>query len=470
MLKSLFLTATFLVSLSSFSQLQFTQVEGTPFFDIQESTVTKFDVEGDGDIDIVITGTDDENQGRCDLFLNNGDLNFTLAETAGLPGVQYADAEAGDVDGNGTIDLFVSGFFNLERFSELYLNDGNGNFTISDQNDFAPVMNSHAVFFDADGDDDLDLIYSGKNPDNTMSTRLYLNDGAGIFSEDTDANFLGLSTGALDVADINNDGYEEVLVIGRDNSGDRQVQLYLNESGVFSPLETDFPAMSACSIEFFDANGDIFIDVLLSGSAWGEDFTNVFLNNGDESFGLALENDFNVTFNCHSATVDVDNDGDLDVMINGEILPNQECTLYINDGNGIFTEDTENLFPGTPSSSGEVAFEDFDQDGTPEFLVTGYFQPEGRIAKLYTLDEANALSEKRAIDYKLFPNPSTGLIYLDTSDQIKSVKVLDANAKIVVVNAWENGSVNCENLPTGNYTLVIQSNQGWSAQNIVVQR
>lgn len=470
MSKNLLLLATLFASLPAFSQWQYVEVENTPFLDIQVSSVTKLDVEGDGDVDVIITGTDDANQGRCDLFINNGNLDFALDESDPFPGVQFGDAEVGDVDGNGTIDVFVSGFYMLERIAELYLNDGDGNFTLSDQNDFAPMMETHAVFFDADGDADLDLIYSGSNPGNSKSTRLYLNDGDGLFTEDAGAGFIGLNIGALEVADINNDGDVDVLVMGRDNSGDRQVQMYLNDSGNFSPLETNFPAMSASSIEFFHANDDDFIDVFLSGSPFGSDFTNVLLNNGDETFSVVPENDFNPTFNCHSATVDIDNDGDLDLMVNGQILPSESCFLYINDGNGLFTADTEDLYTGSPSASGEMVFEDFDGDGTPEFLITGLYQPEGRIAKLYTLAEPSTLPENKMADYTLFPNPSSGFIKIDTEDQIESVKVIDATGKTAMVNAWKNGRVDCEELPSGTYTLLIQSSKGWSSQNVVIRR
>ncbi len=385
MLKTISLLVFISLTSAAFGQLSYVEIQGTPFLPVQESTVTKLDADGDGDTDLIITGTDDLNQGRCDLFINNGNLEFSLGENTPFSPIKFGTATAGDVDGNGTMDVFISGFFGLEQISELYLNDGGGNFTLSEQNNFDPIINTHAVFFDAEGDDDLDLVYSGNTPSNTKATLLYLNDGNGVFTLDPSAGLEGLSTGDLKVSDLNNDGQPDIVMVGRNNSNDRVAKVYLNDNGSFDQLDTEFPPMSASSIELFDANGDDFTDVMLSGSAFGEDFTNLFLNNGDETFSVLPENDFNETFNCHSATVDIDNDGDLDLMISGVISPNQECYLYLNDGEGLFTVDTEGLYTGVGSQNGEILFEDFNGDGTPEFLITGFNQNEDRIAKLFEL-------------------------------------------------------------------------------------
>ena len=71
-------------------------------------------------------------------------------------------------------------------------------------------------------------------------------------------------------------------------------------------------------------------------------------------------------------SADVDNDGDLDVIIAGEASRN---LLFFNDGQGVFTQDFSRLFPKkNPMSafagedSEDIALADFDQDGDLDVL------------------------------------------------------------------------------------------------------
>ncbi|MEL6810717.1 MAG: FG-GAP-like repeat-containing protein [Bacteroidota bacterium] len=71
-------------------------------------------------------------------------------------------------------------------------------------------------------------------------------------------------------------------------------------------------------------------------------------------------------------TTDVDNDGDLDIVIAGEYRRN---LLFFNDGTGVFSEDPSRLFPeknvvdGFPGEDSEdIAFADFDLDNDPDVI------------------------------------------------------------------------------------------------------
>ncbi|WPR75498.1 VCBS repeat-containing protein [Algoriphagus sp. NG3] len=128
-----------------------------------------------------------------------------------------------DVNGDGFEDLYLGG---AKGFSgKLFLGSKSGNFTLSPQNAFSEDAISEdvdAVFFDADGDGNLDLIVvSGGNESglNTpeLADRLYLNDGKGNFIKSNQPGFNSKrgSSSVVQVLDLNQDGAPDLFIGGR---------------------------------------------------------------------------------------------------------------------------------------------------------------------------------------------------------------------------------------------------------------
>ena len=94
--------------------------------EIMGGGVALFDADGDGLLDVYLCngGPIDPTPGKpdppCRLFRNRGGWRFEeVTEQAGAPGPSYAmGAAAGDYDGDGRIDLFVTGW----RDQRLYRN------------------------------------------------------------------------------------------------------------------------------------------------------------------------------------------------------------------------------------------------------------------------------------------------------------------------------------------------------------
>ncbi|MEE8261448.1 MAG: VCBS repeat-containing protein, partial [Gammaproteobacteria bacterium] len=106
----------------------------------------------------------------------------------------------GDVDADGDLDL-VAGNAGVSR---VYVNDGAGGFTDSGQalgfNDTRSV-----TLGDVDGDGDLDLVEGNSNFGTIIADRVYVNDGAGNFTDSGQA--LGASgTQSVTLGDVDGDG------------------------------------------------------------------------------------------------------------------------------------------------------------------------------------------------------------------------------------------------------------------------
>ncbi|MDQ6892438.1 MAG: CRTAC1 family protein [Acidobacteriota bacterium] len=184
---------------------------------------------------------------RSILYRNDGHGRFTdVTERAGLlgpegKGIAATGVAAGDVDGDGFPDLFVTDAFGPAR---LFRNRGDGTFEEITQRSGISITGQmrSAAFADVDGDGDLDLFvcvtgdYYHQMPDppydanDAKPNRLYLNDGHGHFTDATSQWGLGKTTrwslSAL-FADYDDDGRTDLLVtndFGLKN-------LYRNEAG-----------------------------------------------------------------------------------------------------------------------------------------------------------------------------------------------------------------------------------------------
>ena len=116
------------------------------------------DVDGDGDLDILIGNAVSAGGGQPDpLFLNDGDALFSdSGQALGAPNAFTQDIAFADVDGDGDLDIVIADEGDPDR---VFLNDGRGDFTDSGQvlaSERLNVTNSIALG-DLDGDGDLDL-------------------------------------------------------------------------------------------------------------------------------------------------------------------------------------------------------------------------------------------------------------------------------------------------------------------------
>ncbi len=191
------------------------------------SGVAVLDFDGDGFEDLFVA-----DGVRSILYKNDGRGYFTDATVAaGLAtpdgkGIAATGVAAGDVDGDGFPDLFVTNAFSPAR---LFRNRGNATFEeITASSGISVIENARsAAFADVDGDGDLDLFvcvagdYYSQMPDppydanDGRPNRLYLNDGHGHFTDATAAWSLDKTTrwslSSL-FADYDGDGRPDLLV------------------------------------------------------------------------------------------------------------------------------------------------------------------------------------------------------------------------------------------------------------------
>ncbi len=119
------------------------------------------------------------------------------------------------------------------------------------------------------------------------------------------------------------------------------------------------------SLTFVDVDGDGDLDVLVANGRHWPQRNEVFLNNGRGRFtiGYFLGEELSTSYAVPAG--DLDGDGDPDVVVANDQAPNQ---IYLNDGSGRFSL-AGSLGPEVESTRG-VVLADLDRDGMVDVLVT----------------------------------------------------------------------------------------------------
>ena len=338
----------------------YSEMTGAPFDGVYDSSIDFADVDGDNDQDVLITGKLLSGQAMTKLYTNNGSGIFTEMMGPPFESVHFSSIAFADIDGDNDQDVLITGDNNLgQKTSKLYTNNGLGVFTEVIGTPFYPVNSSSIAFADVDGDNDQDVLITGTDGINPNIAKLYINDSLGNFTEALSTPFDGVESSSIAFADIDGDNDQDVIITGQSNSTTKTAKLYTNDgTGTFTEvMGTPFGGVRFSSIAFADVDNDNDQDILITG----EYTASLYTNDGLGNFVYISGSPFDDATSASVAFADVDGDNDQDVLISSK--------LYLNDGNGLFSKVTGTPFIGT--YWGTSAFIDIDGDNDQDILMTG---------------------------------------------------------------------------------------------------
>jgi hypothetical protein len=305
------------------------------------------DVDGDGDLDAVVTGW--WGIAHTSIWINDGAGIFTDSEQNLGEALRPA---LGDLDDDGDLDLYLTKM----GANSVYLNDGTGNYTDTGQH-LGSAITAAVGMADLDGDGDLDVLAGGWNE----TAKVWINDGSGTFSKHAQhLSAAAIHIHDLDLGDVDGDGDVDAFMAIA--SGDPN-QVWLNDgTGAFSDSQQPLSSFLTHGVTLGDLDGNGDLDAVTSHgdpnrSSWGG---KLWLNDGSghfENSGLELSDQYCTS----SAFGDLDGDGDLDIFItygdqandNGGGIPNK-VWLSTNPAPGGETDMNSNTIEAPISESPSI--------------------------------------------------------------------------------------------------------------------
>jgi len=285
-------------------------------------------------------------------------ISYTQRQSDGANDLSYepqlmtGGAAAGDFDGDGFVDLFVT---RLDAPSILYRNQGNGTFqALTNSTVGLDVIDrgNGGTWGDVDNDGDLDLYVTSVQNPSVGGNRNYLlinngqwGQGTGGFQEVAVQRNVGLTNASSDGAnysstfgDYDGDGYLDLYTSSWRDSGGSASRLYRNAGA---------------------ANPGYFVDVTASAGV-----SMATVSNNQRSYAFAPR------------FSDLNNDGRLDLAITGDFGTSR---LFWNNGDGTFTDGTVAAGVGTDENGMGATIADFNGDGLQDWFVTSVYDNDDDI-------------------------------------------------------------------------------------------
>jgi len=366
----------------------------------EPDAVTTADVNGDGKVDLVVanlsasqSGGTYVGNGALAILLGNGDGTFQAAQTYDTGALYATSVAVADINNDGNPDLVVTNQCTTANDCSglvgILLGTGGGVFSgvqnLSSGGNSAVSVNVADV--DQDGKLDLVVTNASFTSGGNGSVSVLRGKGNGTFQSPQTYSSGALIAFAAYVADVNNDGSPDVVVINQCASGpsscsdgsDGSVGVLLNNNdGTFQNVRLyDSGGLSPFAVTVADINGDFFPDLVVANRYQAtnniDGTVSVLLGNSTGGFE-APRTYSTMGSNPRSVIVaDVNSDGKPDVVVGNEAISEFTGTgaiaVMLGNGDGTLRAAPTYVSGGLDNNSA-VAVADLNGDGKADLVLT----------------------------------------------------------------------------------------------------
>nr|WP_299170563.1 CRTAC1 family protein [uncultured Allomuricauda sp.] len=285
------------------------------------------DLDGNGFLDIVVANQVDSTLLLGNTILFNDGNKFSRIPIAENKVQAWSESvHTADVDNDQDLDIFFTTQFGVPNL--LYLNNGEGNFSVGTAGDLTSddTNSPGACWCDYDLDGDMDVFVVNRDGEDDI---LYVNNGGGTFKKKNSGPWKDNKGDGRACAwgDLNGDGYPDLYV----------TNFVVKSNGKFTGKHRNYLYWGSAKGEFTEQTKGVLVEEL------------------NASYGVSF--------------VDYDSDMDLDIYITN-VSVSDENALYQNSGSGVFEKITDNgiTYEVRRPSKGQT-WGDFNNDGQLDLYV-----------------------------------------------------------------------------------------------------
>jgi uncharacterized protein (DUF2141 family) len=294
-------------------------------------------------------------------------------------GLPFSPIVVADVNGDGKPDLVVANECAAPYCTTgsvgVLLGNGDGTFQPVTAFDSGGESFSLAVAdVNNDGKPDIVVLNTCDGCDNSLLSVL-LGNGEGTFQAPvsySSGGALPIYGASVAIADLNGDGKPDLIATNRDTAG----VLLGNGDGTFqAAVNYSTGGYDPVSLVVGDLNGDGKLDLVVANR--GSSSVSVLLGNGDGTFQTPISYSSGGEYPQSVAIADVNGDGKLDLVVaNGCRIgkcPNGEVSVLLGNGDGTFQSPSS--FNSVVGYAYSVAVQDLNGDGKPDLVVASGCPP-----------------------------------------------------------------------------------------------